>query len=351
VDQVCKGMNKIVLNETEIRDIKAISMSLVSEYSSAEDSEFLRMARIYAHELPQRLRRSLNDFMTIEKGRGAYIISGYEIDPEKVGPTPKHWKENPDRSRVLEEEMLLVLLGSLLGDVFGWSTQQDGRIVHDLMPIKGDENQQIGTGSEQLIWWHNEDAFHPYRGDYIGMMCFRNPDKVATTIGCIDQVTLNDEILKLLFEPRFVIWPDESHQEKNSHRRASGLSESSHDVFSAYERIQRMKTMPEKLSVLFGSPSSPYLRIDPYFMDPLDNDPEAKEAIECFSRSMDAVMQDWVLEPGDFIFIDNYRTVHGRKPFKARYDGKDRWLKRINITKDLRKSRDSRTSCTDRLIS
>jgi enduracididine beta-hydroxylase len=61
-------------------------------------------------------------------------------------------------------------------------------------------------------------------------------------------------------------------------------------------------------------------------------------------------MQHLVLEPGDYVFIDNYRTVHGRKPFKARYDGNDRWLKRTNITKDLRKSRAARISCTDRLI-
>jgi alpha-ketoglutarate-dependent taurine dioxygenase len=61
-------------------------------------------------------------------------------------------------------------------------------------------------------------------------------------------------------------------------------------------------------------------------------------------------LQDFVLKPGDFVFIDNYRTVHGRRPFKARYNGYDRWLKRINITKDLRKSRDARLASTERHI-
>jgi Fe(II)/alpha-ketoglutarate-dependent arginine beta-hydroxylase len=343
-------MNKLVLDETEISQIKLILRSLVSEYSSAENPDFLGLARVYAHELPWRLRKALTEFTTIEMDLGIYLIKGYEIDHEKIGGTPAHWKGNPDRSKTSEEEMLLVLFGSLLGDVFGWFTQQDGRIIHDIMPIKGNENEQLGTGSEQLLWWHNEDAFHPYRGDYLGMMCLRNPDKVATTVGCIDQISLSAEQLKLLFEPRYVIRPDESHLEKNSCRRADEDPTSGDDVTLAYGRIQQMSAMPQKMSVLFGKPESPYIRIDPYFMDPQQIDPEAQEALEILTHSMDAALQDLVLEPGDVVFIDNYRAVHGRKPFKARYDGNDRWLKRINITRDLRKSRDARLSSTERLI-
>lgn len=41
-------------------------------------------------------------------------------------------------------------------------------------------------------------------------------------------------------------------------------------------------------------------------------------------------------------FLDNCRIVHERKPFKARHDGTDRWLKRLNVACDLRKSRSSR---------
>ena len=343
-------MNRIVLSDAEIRDIKELLKSLTAKYSTTENPEFLRLARTYALELPRRLHRSANEFATIETGSGIYLISGYRVDDEKIGPTPEHWKGNPDRSRVLKEEMLLVLFASLLGDVFGWSTQQDGRIIHEVIPIRGDENQQIGTGSEQLIWWHNEDAFHRYRGDYVGMMCLRNPDEVATTYGCIDQVRLTDESLKLLFEPRYTIRPDESHLQKNSYRQIREPSKSSNTVTSAYQRIEQMEVRPEKISVLFGNIESPYIRIDPYFMDPLGGDPEAQKALDLLIQSMDAAMRHLVLEPGDYVFIDNYRTVHGRKPFKALYEGNDRWLKRTNITRDLRKSRDSRISCTDRII-
>ncbi len=56
------------------------------------------------------------------------------------------------------------------------------------------------------------------------------------------------------------------------------------------------------------------------------------------------------LEPGDLLIIDNYRAVNGRKPFQARYDGRDRWLKRIGVTRDLRKSRAARSSADSPIV-
>jgi alpha-ketoglutarate-dependent taurine dioxygenase len=111
-----------------------------------------------------------------------------------------------------------------------------------------------------------------------------------------------------------------------------------------------MNSNPEKAPVFFGSPDAPYLRVDPYFMDRLDDDPEAQQALDALVKLIDASLVDLVLEQGDFCFIDNYRAVHGRKPFKARYDGNDRWIKRISMTRDLRKSRQARASVTTRVI-
>ncbi|MEV4014383.1 TauD/TfdA family dioxygenase [Nonomuraea angiospora] len=93
-----------------------------------------------------------------------------------------------------------------------------------------------------------------------------------------------------------------------------------------------------------------YTWADPYFMrvDPVDH--EAADALALLVKQMDDKMVDMALESGEFCFIDNYRVVHGRKPFSARHDGMDRWLKRINVTRDLRKSRARRRSRTERSI-
>jgi alpha-ketoglutarate-dependent taurine dioxygenase len=111
-----------------------------------------------------------------------------------------------------------------------------------------------------------------------------------------------------------------------------------------------MNANPEKVSVFFGSADAPYLRLDPYFMDPLDDDPEAQQALDALIALIDASLVHLVLQPGSFCFIDNYKAVHGRRPFKARYDGNDRWIKRISMTRDLRKSRQARADCGSRVI-
>lgn len=336
---------RIRLTAEEVAEIRALLGELARRYDSPESARFLADADIAAHGLPVRVRRTLREFRLHEPASAMCVVSGWPIDEEKAGPTPAHWKHKGVPNRALDEEMLLVLLGSLLGDLIAWSTQQDGRIVHDVLPIKGHEQEQLGSGSEQLLWWHVEDAFHDYRGDYLGLMCMRNPDRVPTTFASMARAQVTPEQFRLLSELRFTILPDESHRPEN--RGADALNPL---VERAYTNIERMMRTPDKVAVLFGDPQAPYVRLDPYFMAPVEGSPEAQQALDALVARIGDVIEDCVLEPGDFCFIDNYQGVHGRRPFHARFDGTDRWLKRINLTRDLRKSRDARESAASRLL-
>lgn len=344
-------MDKILLTPQENDAIHSLLNGLAAEYKSEEDPRFLRHATVYAHELPQRLRLFLNDFRLSEDSSGVCLISGYRVDDDKIGQTPTHWRTRSEVSPALKEELLLIMYGSLLGEVFGWATEQNGRLVHDVFPIKENENKQISTGSAETIWWHTEDAFHPYSGDYVGLMCLRNPDGVATNYVIVNPLNLSEDEIRILFEPRFVIRPDVAHTESSAVDSQNGHDEKSNYLLeSAYKRLQQMGNGQHKMPVLFGSPERPYIRIDPYFMDPLDDDESARRAFNALVRSIDGVLSELVLQPGDHCFLDNYRVVHGRRPFRAKYDGTDRWLKRINITRDLRKSRNARQSDQSRII-
>jgi Fe(II)/alpha-ketoglutarate-dependent arginine beta-hydroxylase len=343
-------MNQISMSGKEVSDTKVLLAEVMAQYKSVEDACFLNDASVIAHELPRRARQLLNDFKHQEPPGGACLIRTYPIDDRRIGLTPKHWKQRLEISPTLEEELLMVLFGSLLGDVIAWATQQDAYILHDVIPIEDDENSQISTGSQQLIWWHNEDAFHPFRGDYVSLMCLRNPDRIPTTLASTDQFKLSKRQIDILFEPRFTIDPDESHAEKHQARAASHTGDEADTLLkAAYEHISEMHSNPPKLAVLYGDPEMPYVRIDPYFMHPLEDD-EAQSALNALVHMVDGCLSELVLQSGDFLFIDNYRAVHGRKPFKARYDGTDRWLKRMNVTRDLRKSRSARTTCASRVI-
>lgn len=340
---------KIVLEAGEVAEIQALLADLKRQYGSAESEAFLDEADVIAHDLPRRLRREMRRFRLHEPEDAILVVSGYAVDQQKIGRTPAHWKtHNPDND-IVEEDMLLVLLGSLLGEPIAWSTQQDGRVVHDILPIKGHEHEQLGSGSEELLTWHVEDAFHPYRGDYLGMLCLRNPDRVPTTFAAVSKVKLTEDQVAVLASPHFTIRPDESHLPKNRGNGNGASPEEAAVRERAYAKIEKMWSSPERIPVLFGDPKSPYIRLDPYFMDPVE-DPAAQAALDAFTRQIDGALEDQVLEPGDYCFIDNFQAVHGRKPFRARFDGTDRWLRRINVVRDLRKSRDSRLSAAARVL-
>ncbi len=338
-------MKTFMVSSSEAAEMRELANGLAARWDSVEDPEFLRQVGVYAHDLPRKLRQHLYEFRLREPASAVCLISGLPVSTEKIGPTPKHWRSRPKPSPTHAEEIILVLIASLLGEAIGWATQQDGYLVHDILPIQGHEDEQLGSGSEQLLWWHTEDAFHPLRGDYIGLMCLRNPDSVATTFANLEKLSLSNQDLDMLFAPHFTIRPDESHQVKNR----SGNKEVDDLLDRSYRKIEQMKSQPEKIALLHGDRSSPYIRIDPYFMDAVP-DPEARAALDNLIAAIEKGLREVVLSPGDLCFIDNFKAVHGRRPFKARYDGNDRWLKRINITRDLRRSRDARIAADSRVI-
>jgi Fe(II)/alpha-ketoglutarate-dependent arginine beta-hydroxylase len=321
-------MDRLHIDPAERTAITRLLDDHEHESENLESDEVLDRIRVLAHELPGRIRRTLNDFRR-ERMSGLLCVSGYVVDHKRVGRTPAHWQDRPSPSPAGREELLLLLLGSLLGDPFGWATQQNGRMVHDVLPIKGHEHEQLGSSSSSALTWHTEDAFHQLRGDFIGFACLKNPYSAATTIGYAESLDLPAAVVDVLFQERFTISPDESHLSKNN---------SVNDNEALFADIDSLRENPDPVAVLFGNPARPYIRADPYFMHVLPGDNEAKEALDHLVKQMDENMFDLCLESGDFCFLDNFRIVHGRKPFQARHDGTDRWLKRVNVACDLRKS-------------
>jgi len=336
-DEVSSFAKVLSLTTVEIEEINAILDPLREAYSSAEEPEFLFEAPVLARDLPTRIHQHLNQFRRGEPGYA--IIVGHPVDDVRVGPTPSHWNQSVP-SATLTQDLLLVLYGALLGDVFGWATQQDGRIVHDVLPIRENEGEQLGTAADVLLSWHSEDAFHPLRPDWIALACIRNPSGAPTTVAVADDLRLSDEDIRVLFEPRFQIRPDSSHLP--THNSAASTD---------FGAIEALLHAPPSIPLMWGDPRQPYMRADESLWDVADDtDSEARAVLERFAREIDLRLRDVVLRPGDFCFLDNYKVVHGRKPFRARYDGTDRWLKRVCITRDLRKSRAERRNLLSHVL-
>lgn len=341
-------MQRMTLTQEDNLLLAPTLADLAKAYDTIEDPELIARAPVLARSLPTHLLQFLEEFRLREPS-ALCMVSGLAFDEFQLGPTPAHWRNSQYNSAALPQEIFFLLCASQLGDVFGWATQQDGRIMHDVLPIRGHEHDEIGSNSLQHLSWHTEDAFHPCRGDYVALMCLKNPD-LAETMVC-DAADLDWSALDIeaLFEDAFTQMPDTSHQPQNA-EQSTGDPAGDRLRARSFALIQSWNEHPVKRPVLFGDAVSPYMALDPYHMK-TDGWPERSlRAFRGLCDQIEANMKDVSLRPGDCVFIDNFRAVHGRKSFRPRYDGSDRWLKRLNITRNIRGSRAWRRAPEDRII-
>jgi len=341
-------MHHLTLTLDDNAALTALLAELAGGYKTIEDPELIRRAPVFCRLLPTRLLEFLEEFRIAEPS-AVCLVSGLRVDQDRLGDTPTHWRGSQYESPALPQEIFFLLCGSALGDVFGWATQQDGRIMHDVLPIRGHEHYELGSNSLQHLSWHTEDAFHPCRGDYVALMCLKNPDQVETMV--CDGADLDWSALDVdaLFEPEFTQLPDNSHRPENA---SESTGDPTVDRLRArsFALIESWNERPVKAPVLFGDRHDPYMRLDPYHMR-TDGWPERSlQAFQGLCDQIETHMKDVALRPGDCVFIDNFRAVHGRRSFRARYDGSDRWLKRLNITRNLRGSRAWRPASDHRII-
>lgn len=341
-------MHAYTLTPEDLAAIEPVVAELTKTYEEIEDPELIRRSRLLAARLPQPLLDFLEEFRIAEPD-AICMISGLPVDEAALGATPTHWRNSHVGSPALAQELVFLLCGAALGDVFGWATQQGGRIIHDILPIQGDEHREIGSNSLQHLSWHIEDAFHPCRGDYVALMCLKNPDDVETVVGSGFDVDWSALDVATLFEPEFTVMPDNSHQPASANE-SSGDPAIDRLTARSFALIESWNTDPPPRPILFGDTKAPYMALDPYHMDSSGWSPRAKAAFTGLVDALEASLEPVALRPGELVFIDNFRAVHGRKSFVPRYDGSDRWLKRLNITRNLRGSRGWRLAPDHRII-
>lgn len=98
------------------------------------------------------------------------------------------------------------------------------------------------------------------------------------------------------------------------------------------KNMLRMRDTPEPCAVLFGETELDILRIDPYFMETIPGNEYAENVLTKVISQLDAAQTDVVIHSGDLAIVNNHKAVHGRKSYSPRFDGTDRWLKKISVS-------------------
>ncbi|ARZ66646.1 oxygenase [Streptomyces albireticuli] len=297
-----------LLDPTAAAEVDHAAGTILATYgTSATSAQLLGHVARSAADLSESVRRHLRP---VDTDDGLFVLRGLTVDDIAVGPTPESWATAGDRGAA--HDIAMLLLATVMGDPLAWEGQQEGRFVHNIVPAPGHEAEQTGASSDVLLSPHTEDAFHPGRAHLLMLGCVRNHDRVATTAASVRHVRLDEDDIAALTRPELPILPDDAYT-------------------NVWDPGERGAGRPPDVPTLWRSPDGLTLRFDPAYTPLEKATPGYRAACGRLEAELARVSVAVSLEPGEVLVIDNDLVVHGRVPFKARYDGTDRWLKRASV--------------------
>lgn len=304
------------LTDDEQTDLSALVQRAVRIAPRLVDNDgWQTEVRALSCHLPACLLESIRYFRHDSGLDGMLTVANLPVGSDTLPPTPN--VPNSVERVATAPATLAMLLGQQLGEVVAYRAEKQGALVQNVVPVPSLATSQSNAGSVPLEL-HTENAFHPNRPDYVGLLCLRaaQQHRVGTRVAALRRAypLLDETDRTILREPRFVT-----------------------DAPPSFQAAGRSEPRP----VLTGSPDDPDLCVDFHATSPVD-----AVAARTLSRLRDALGEvecELALEPGDMVFLDNRLVVHGRIAFAPRYDGSDRWLHRVFVHLDHRRSRLYRT--------
>jgi len=288
-----------------------------SEPHQAEQQ--VRIAAMAVAALPPHVIAAVHDFRNYGNQHDVLRVRRALPDAASVGPTPNRSPGAPESDEREIAAIGLLAISLLLGEPFTFADLHQGRLVQNVLPLPGQEDTQTSGGSRTFLDWHVEDAFSADRCDYFALLCLRGHPAAQTLTTSVRQLGLAQSTEAVLRERRFAVSPDVAHQ-SDGH-----------------------PAVPT--AVILGRKDDPEICYDSVYMHPTNpGDTAARAALDDVAAAVQNRALSLVLEPGDLLLVDNRRVVHGRTPFPAAYDGKDRWLLRAMTCSSLCRHR-ARGAC------
>lgn len=289
----------------------------------ADFEMFFEEARLLFHEMPRRLRQVLVDFAKRGNSDGALLLRNLPTDPE-LPPTPTLSGERREKATWVSE-LWMCCVASALGEPVAYLQEKQGNLFQDIFPTAQNADKLSSESSAILLDFHTEIAFHPYLPEYLLLYGLRqDPDKQARTIF--------SSVRRF-----FHLLPPGDRDTLFSNLFRTGVDYS-------FGNLEEVPGAGPLVSVLFGDRLDPFLRYDLDLMAGVT--PEAQHALEVVRGLVNEAKRDVTIEPGSLLVLDNRRCVHARSDFKAYYDGRDRWLQRMAVVRDLEPSQRDRVRGT-----
>ncbi|MCK7624192.1 TauD/TfdA family dioxygenase [Streptomyces sp. RS10V-4] len=306
----------VVLTDTQREEVALLAEDLTRAASGVLDSAaWLAAARAAAVRLPHQLAHAIREFRHDAGPDGVLVVRNLPVHAD-LPATPTRLGSVQRTATTAAGAIAMVLLQ--LGEVVAYRSEKSGALVQDVVPVPGQEGEQSNAGSVHLQM-HTENAFHPNRPDYLGLLCLRT-DPTGDARLCTASVRralplLSGQARRTLSEERFMTEAPPSFGGSGS-------------------------VPPPVHAILRGAPEDPDVLVDFNATHALDDG--ARRAMAELSSAFERTTHALALTAGDLAVVDNRLVVHGRTSYTPRYDGTDRWLHRVYAVADYRRSRADR---------
>jgi len=237
---------------------------------------------------------------------------------EKTPPTPLNNRQHVGATTELVG--VQAALNEYLGEMIAYEAEAEGRLFQDMVPNPDLAETQTSLGSATELELHVEQAFSRWRPDVVSLACLRGDPGAKTYVFHVREALkhLTQAERRFMWEPLWTMGVD--------------LSFKMHNNAEPFVEGDERGPMP----ILSGNDDDVGWRFDQDLMrgiTPAAEDLRLK-LIDIYVKHRTSV----ILKPGDLLWIDNQRAVHGRSPYVPRFDGTDRFLVRSFVTFDLGKS-------------
>lgn len=297
----------VVVTPTEAWTISRLTNELSAD-PRTEPDWFCRQAAAAAVHLPSRITEQIRRFVDAGSATGILVFRGLQVGD--VPPTPLDNATAVGSTTLLAKQ--LAVLAEFAGDMVAYEAEGNGFLLQDMVPNPRLARAQESQGSKVELEAHTEQMFSPLRPDYVVLGCLKG-DLTA------DTYVFDANSLMSHFTGAEIAAMRES--------RWTTTIDSSFKPF-----VRKPDEVRGPWPIISGSQADPTMLIDQDLMSGIDS--EAQLLLERVIEVYVAHRNRHNLAPGDVLFLDNSRAMHGRSPFIPRFDGTDRMITRGFVTRD-----------------
>jgi L-asparagine oxygenase len=304
-----------VLNLTKQEiELLHIYSKYITIIPSKEPELYCTQVKNICVNLPVRIKDILNDFKLLKCA--CLLFKDFPVDNII---TPDTNKQNVGEKSILSK--IQALFVSYISEIIGYEGECSGNLFQDIIPDQKMSSLQSSVSCDNELEIHTEQAFSKLRPDILCLGCLRGANNAFTYIlpvsYILEHITTHE--YNLLKQPLWMFGVDYSFK----HVENNFIEGNIRGPFP-----------------ILGKNN--YLLFDQNLITGITE--EANSVIKLIIDIYYKYRIAYCLEPGDILLINNNQVVHGRSPFKANYDGNDRFLIRCFGTYDLQTSLHARKS-------